>query len=172
MWKLKLKEEIKSSLTQEEKTTLKDLKSNGNIIITKTYTGRQVVILDKNHYIESIYKLLNDGLYVIITHDPSSQELTKIKSAIKSFLNATKSRLSSFSNCTRFYTLLKVPKPDNPFRPISNIDSASYCLPKFLTIIFSALFSTINFAKIIQNFLITILIMVSFDVKSLFKNIQ
>ena len=83
-------------------------------------------------------KLLNDGPYITLSHNPSLQELKKIKSTIKSsalLSNTTKSQLSpSFSNCARFYALPKVHKPDIPFRPIvSNIGTASYRLAKFLT---------------------------------------
>ena len=47
-----------------ETTALKELKSNENIIITKADKGGQIVVLDKNHYIESVNVLLNDGPYI------------------------------------------------------------------------------------------------------------
>ena len=86
----------------------------------------------------------------------------------------------SFSNCARFYALPKVHKPAFPYCPkVSNIGIACYRLAKVFTTIFSLLFSanihsfksSINFTKIIQDFPSSILIMVSFDVKSLFTNI-
>ena len=52
---------FKSNLTHAEKTALKELKSNEDIIITIADKGGQIVFLDKNHYIESMNVLLNKG---------------------------------------------------------------------------------------------------------------
>ena len=51
------------------------LKSNENIIITKVDKGGQIVILNKNHYIGGMNKLLNDSPYITLSHYPSLQEL-------------------------------------------------------------------------------------------------
>ena len=56
---------FKPNLTQAEKTALKYMKSNENIIITKAEKGKQIVILDKNDYIEDVNKLLNNSLHII-----------------------------------------------------------------------------------------------------------
>ena len=53
------------------KNCFEELKLNDIIIITKAVRGGQIVVLDKNHYIESVNVLLNDGPYITLSHDPS-----------------------------------------------------------------------------------------------------
>ena len=126
------------NLIQAEKTALKELKSNENIIITKADKGGQIVILDKNHYIEGVNKLLNDGPYVTVLHDPSLQELKKKKQLLNLLTSSQIPPNPDFLLLFRFYALPKVNKPDIPFRPIiSIVTTALYRLAKFLTTIFS-----------------------------------
>ena len=54
---------FKSNLTQAEKTALKELKSNENIIIIKADKEGEIVIIDK-HYIEGVNKLIDDDCYM------------------------------------------------------------------------------------------------------------
>ena len=52
--KAKQRYELQIFLTHAEKNALKELKSNEDIIITKADKSGQIVVLDKNHYIESV----------------------------------------------------------------------------------------------------------------------
>ena len=90
-------------------------------LTTEADKGEQITILDINHYIEGVNKLLTDVLYLALSHNPSLQELKKIKSAIKSpalLLNSTKSQ--------HFPIVLKIHKHGIPFCPIvSNTEPIS-----------------------------------------------
>ncbi|KFM72744.1 hypothetical protein X975_08034, partial [Stegodyphus mimosarum] len=140
--------------------------------------------MDKHTYIAGVSKLINECPYCSIPKDPSTSNLTKVKTAIKSShilpMQLKKSLIPPITNCARLYALPKVHKTGIPFRPIvSNIRTASYPLAKYLVSRFSPLLAnnihTVKSSSEVTNKLkdISILhsIMVSFDVKSLFTNV-
>ena len=58
------------NLSIKEKTALKNLRDDKNIVITKTDKGNCTVIIDNEKYEEKIFKLLNDkDTYVILKND-------------------------------------------------------------------------------------------------------
>ncbi|KFM60746.1 hypothetical protein X975_17887, partial [Stegodyphus mimosarum] len=136
--------------------------------------------MDKHTCIAGASKLINEGPYCSIPNDPSTSDLTKVKTTIKSSHMLKKSLIQPITNRARLYTLPKVHKTGIPFRPIvSNICTASYPFAKYLVSRFSPLLA--NNIHIAQNSSEVICklnnisplrhIMVSFDVKSLFTNV-
>ena len=57
---------LKSNLSYSDKVALKELKSNDNIITTKTDTVGQIVLMDKKDYFDEVSTLLQEGPYVEI----------------------------------------------------------------------------------------------------------
>lgn len=123
-------------------------------------------------------------VYINLSRDPSSRELSRNKSIINScplFSKAPQTYISaSNANWANFYALPNVHTPYIFFRPtVSNICTASNCLAKYLATVFSPLLSAniptvqnyITLAKIIYNLHSTNFTMISFDVKSLFANV-
>lgn len=64
----------KYNLIPLEKAALNALKWNGNIFLTKADNDGQIVIHDKNYYVDGVKNLLNDDTYRLLSCDTSSQE--------------------------------------------------------------------------------------------------
>ncbi|KFM70281.1 hypothetical protein X975_01150, partial [Stegodyphus mimosarum] len=84
--------------------------------------GGQIVVMDKPTYIAGVSKLINEGPYCSIPKDPSTSDLTKVKTTIESShilpTQLKKSLIPPIANCARLYVLPKVHKTGIPFRPI------------------------------------------------------
>ena len=50
------------NLTKKEQVALNNLSNNENIIIQKSDKGNSIVLLDKDKYIEGMYKILNNNV--------------------------------------------------------------------------------------------------------------
>ena len=147
-------------MSNEEELALKQLKENDSIIIQKADKGNVVVIINKNDYIKSLVKILNDKVKFIEVHIPSDKEILNIllsqEKVIVEFLKTLKKankEKNQLPGCItdsvywklypqgtkpgRMYGNAKVHKPLEDgvpkFRPIiSAIGTSSYKIAKFL----------------------------------------
>ena len=134
------------------KKVINNLSKNENIVILKQDKGRSVVILDRAKYTEKYMALLNTERFKRLTTDPTAAAERKIQNVLRK----TKSKFSeqeykrlypTGSAPARFYGTAKIHKLKNdravdklPIRPIiSNIQTASYQLPKYLAKLLSPL---------------------------------
>ncbi|CAG9563496.1 unnamed protein product [Danaus chrysippus] len=142
--------------------------------------------MNTSDYDSKITEILSDNsVYKKVNKDPTSKVLTETKLLINKYsskLNLDiKSLVPSCSKPPKLYGLPKIHKQDVPLRPIvSQIDSPTYKLAKFLSKILSPLRGhTKSFVKDSYQFVNDIKhlkltdndIMVSFDVQSLFTNL-
>lgn len=165
------------------------IKENPNIIITNADKSNKTVIMFKNHYTEKMMDLLNDKTtYVILKNNPTTTIQGKLNKIIDNLLkndHINKNlalQLKSYNGIPpKIYGLPKIHKINTPLRPIvSNIDSPTYNLSKFLANILKNITTKNNhyikdsfeFKKFIDNISVpTNHKLVSFDVISLFTNI-
>ena len=134
------------------KKVINNLSKNENIVILKQDKGRSVVILDRAKYTEKCMELLNTERFKRLTTDPTAAAERKIQNVLrkrKSKFSAQeyKRLYPTGSAPARFYGTTKIHKLKNdravdklPIRPIiSNIQTASYQLPKYLAKLLSPL---------------------------------
>jgi len=172
--------------------TITNLSNNNNIVLLKQDKGRGIVIIDKEKYTEKCLSLLETQQFTKLDKDPTKTIEGKIQRAvrgIKSKLTEQEYRdlYPSGSRPGKFYGTAKIHKlKDNegieqlPLRPIiSNINTASYRLAKYLSKLLSPLSksqytvsSTKDFINKLKNHeLPTNRKMISFDVSALFTNV-
>ncbi|KFD59750.1 hypothetical protein M514_28070 [Trichuris suis] len=117
------------NLTPFERSTLNQLRSNPDLIITRADKGNVVVLLDSSKYKETVLALLsNSHLYKPLRSDPTSRLRKDLRSLLDSFaLETQDAELSKIHKHLRFssnirppelYCLPKIHKPDIPLRPI------------------------------------------------------
>ncbi|KFD72269.1 hypothetical protein M514_01317, partial [Trichuris suis] len=139
------------NLTPFERSTLNQLRSNPDLIITRADKGNVVVLLDSSKYKETVLALLsNSHLYKPLRSDPTSRLRKDLRSLLDSFaLETQDAELSKIHNPLRFssnirppelYCLPKIHKPDIPLRPIvSSYNSMVSELCNYLKTIFRPL---------------------------------
>ncbi|KAI8515581.1 hypothetical protein Bbelb_063940 [Branchiostoma belcheri] len=130
-----------SNITREERTALKDLATNQDILILPADKGRCTVVLDREQYDRKVQDLLGDkDTFMPLKKDPTNKFKGKISSALKKLqtegvldrptylkLNPTTEQPPAF------YGLPKIHKQSVPLRPIvSSIGSVTYELAGFL----------------------------------------
>ena len=184
---------FRSKLSNHHKSlisSLKDLSSNKNLIITHPDKGNGVVILNKSDYIIKMNDILEDDTKFFKSNADLFSTLLKYEDKTNRLLETlfkqniideeTKFRLrSSGSKPGIMYGLPKIHKPDVPMRPIlSTIDSHNYQVSKYLNNLLSPFIDSpfivkdsFDFVNEITNFKNDGYIMASFDIKSLFTNI-
>ncbi|KAI8484597.1 hypothetical protein Bbelb_377040 [Branchiostoma belcheri] len=138
---LKVSRPPASNITREERTALKDLATNQDILILPADKGRCTVVLDREQYDRKVQDLLGDkDTYMPLKKDPTNKFKGKISSALKKLqtegvldrptylkLNPTTEQPPAF------YGLPKIHKQSVPLRPIvSSIGSVTYELAGFL----------------------------------------
>ncbi|KAI8507908.1 hypothetical protein Bbelb_141480 [Branchiostoma belcheri] len=138
---LKVSKPPTSNITREERTALKDLATNQDILILPADKGRCTVVLDREQYDRKVQDLLGDkDTYTPLKKDPTNKFKGKISSALKKLqtegvldrptylkLNPTTEQPPAF------YGLPKIHKQSVPLRPIvSSIGSVTYELAGFL----------------------------------------
>ncbi|KAI8493809.1 hypothetical protein Bbelb_281560 [Branchiostoma belcheri] len=138
---LKVSKPPASNITREERTALKDLATNQDILILPADKGRCTVVLDWEQYDRKVLDLLGDkDTYMPLKKDPTNKFKGKISSALKKLqtegvldrptylkLNPTTEQPPAF------YGLPKIHKQSVPLRPIvSSIGSVTYELAGFL----------------------------------------
>ena len=170
---------------------LKDFASDDSIVVTRPDKGKGVVILDRDHYVEKVSKLLSDNTKFCSVREPLHKLLLRVEDKVNRLLNKLKKR-SVISDSTYnelhasgstpgiLYGLPKIHKLNVPVRPIFRAcGTATYALAKFLVPLLSPIseneFTVKNsyeFVESVRNFQFTEdMVMASFDVESLFTNI-
>ena len=171
-------------------TTLKNLRDDKSIVISKPDKGRGVVILNKVDYITKTEEILQDATKFRSLSEDWFKCVLRLEDRLNRFLRTVKTKLgdnvynwlfASGSTPGILYGLPKVHKEGCPIRPIlSAIGTFNYNLAKFFVPILAPLTSnkftiknSIDFTKEILNtkFSHSNFYMASFDVKSLFTNI-
>ena len=161
-------------------------------MILKQDKGRDIVILDITKYTEKCMALLNTERFKRLTKDPTAtteRKIQKVLRKIKSkFSEQEYKRLYPTGSApTRFYGTAKLHKLKNdstvddlPIRPIiSNINTASYQLAKYLAKLLSPLSMSEYTVKCTSDFITHIkgqnipnsFKLISFDATSLFTNV-
>ena len=169
-----------------------NLSKRDDIVILKQDKGRRVVIMDKTKYTEKCLIMFSAKQFLNVETDPTKpleikiqRILRKIKSKVSEQeykrLYPTGSRPRKFYGTAKIHKLSLNGKVDDlPLRPIvSNINTATYNLPKFLSKLMAPLCESEYTVKNTKNFVDNIkkeniqkgYKMVSFDVKSLFTNV-
>lgn len=182
----------KIDIPYKYKKVIDNFSNNSNIIVLKQDKGRGVVILDATKYADKCMELLNTDQFKKLLNDPTATTERKIQNALRKI----KSKLSESeykrlyptgSAPARFYGTAKIHKlqtngtvNDLPIRPIiSNINTASYNLAKYLAKLLSPLSTSEHTVKSTNEFITHIKQqyiprnskLISFDVTSLFTNV-
>ena len=148
------------------KKVIDNLSKNKSIVILKQDKGRGVVILDTTKYTEECMALSNTEHFKRLTTDPTAATERKIQKVLKKI----KSKFSEQeykrsypigSAPARFYGTAKLHKLKNdstvddlPIRPIiSNINTASYQLAKYLAKLLSPLSTSEYTVKSTSDFI-------------------
>ena len=170
--------------------SLKNLKSDKSIFITRPDKGRGTVILDRSEYIEKVESILNDNTkFKEIFEDPF-KVITKLEDRLARLLRTVlklniiskdtfNNLFSSGASPGVLYGLPKIHKIGNPIRPVlSTLHTFNYNLAKFFVPILEPLTTneytlknSLEFIKEINQINLKNKIMASFDIQSLFTNI-
>ena len=178
------------NLTPEERTALRNLQNNKDIIIKKTDKGNTIVIDDKQEYIEDCLKHLNDPhTYNKLPNDPT----TRIAKDIRRYLTQCH-RLGLIDQATldtcmppeeprtqKFYMLRKMYKDPKKLRPmVSGCNGATERISSFTdTLLQPVMKDTPSYIKDSKQFINFIestplpahTILLTIDVSSLYTNI-
>ena len=180
---------FKDPVNDERIKTLKALKEDESIVITKPDKGRGVVIMDKCDYNDKINNILGDRSKFTVLNVDFSSHILKLEDKLNRLLRSVKDIIGeniynqlkiSGSRPGTLYGLPKIHKPNNPLRPIiSSIGTFSYKLAKFLVPIVDPLtrneYTIENATEFVQQLcslqLPRSVVMASFDIESLFTNV-
>ena len=175
-----------------QRKIISNLSKQDDIVILKEDKGRGVVIMDKTKYTEKCLIMLSTKQFLNAETDPTKpleiiiqRNLRKIKSKVSEEeykrLYTTVSRPGKFYGTAKMHKLSLNGKVDDlSLRPlVSNINTATCNLGKFLSNLLAALRESEYTVKNTMNFvdnikkenLQEVYKMVSFDVKSLFTNV-
>ncbi|UYV81374.1 hypothetical protein LAZ67_20000978 [Cordylochernes scorpioides] len=171
--------------------TIKKLKQNTSIVITRSDKGSDIVILNTADYASKMHDILSDtSIFSPITPQDNTTAIRKFRTSLlrlKRSKHISQDRYSTFiSNLNSnayIYGLPKTHKPSVPLRPvIAYHQSPAYAVSKFLSNFLSpilhskpgthAITNTPSFIKEITKLKVPKdHIMVSFDVKSLYLSL-
>ena len=176
-------------------STIKSLRSNNNIVITKPDKGSGVVVLNRTDYISKMQSILQDQTkFKMLGPATNTDNTSKIDSRIQRRLlqlhkdnllpqNLNKRIRPSGSQRPRLYGLPKTHKTDMPLRPILFMtSSAQHQLAKYLSSLLQPVLSlyssncilnSFTFADIIKSSKLdpSTVFLCSFDISSLFTNV-
>ncbi|XP_046383788.1 uncharacterized protein LOC124154233 [Ischnura elegans] len=174
----------KPNMTAGERTALKALRENQDILILPADKGNATVLMEKEEYQKKISELLSDTIYRKLGKNPMAKAERETKAIIKkSSIPPEEKRglITSAPKPPRMYGLPKVHKEGVPLRPIvSQIDAPTYRLAKYLARTLqdhtgtttTHVKNSAHFVEMIRDMTIANEdIMVSFDVVSLFTNV-
>ena len=180
----------KSFFSKDKLNTLRTLRKDENIIISKPDKGRGVVILDKTVYIDKVLSILSDSSKFLKLQVDPLPYIIKLEDKLNRLLRSLKDKVittevynnlfASGSVPGILYGLPKIHKPSCPIRPIlSAIGTVNYNLAKFFVPLLGPLTTneftvrnSADFAHEIRNYTFSDpVFMASFDIKSLFTNI-
>ena len=184
------------SLNKEHLLTIKQLKKNKDIVITKPDKGNGVVILNRVDYIKKMEEVLSrDGKFELIGNVEDYDTTVQQERALQAFLlrahkngHLTKGEYERVrpvgSSRPRLYGVPKIHKPGAPLRPIlSMVNAPQQELAKWLAEVLHPVVEkysghtirdTFAFCEHIEQFPkenIQEMYMCSFDIVSLFTNI-
>ena len=184
---LKVKHKSFDNLKPNERSAIKTLKMNQDIVIKPADKGGATVILNKSDYItEGNRQLKNKENYSSLSGDPTKHFTEELKKLIKSFPDPYKTQLLSYippnPQPGKFYLLPKIHKPNNPGRPIvSNLHTLTEHLSHFVEVFLKPyVLITPSFIKDTTDFLNKLnnihhipdnTFLVTLDVSSLYTNI-
>ncbi|XP_046397983.1 uncharacterized protein LOC124164734 [Ischnura elegans] len=174
----------KPNMTAGERTALKALRENQDILILPADKGNATVLMKKEEYQKKISELLSDTIYRKLGKNPMAKAERETKAIIKkSSIPSEEKRglITSAPKPPRLYGLPKVHKEGVPLRPIvSQIDAPTYRLAKYLARTLqnhtgtttTHVKNSAHFVKMIRDMTIANEdIRVSFDIVSLFTNV-
>ena len=177
------------NLTRQERETLRRLKSDKEIIVTKADKGGKVVLMDALDYKDRVKHVTSDGLKY---EKLSSSSCNSVNSDLKSLLKMitmdgrmSKSEVQQWviqePRIPRLYGVPKIHKVGTPLRPIVDAtDSVTYKVGKNLNRILKpiveekpyVLKNSVQFSNFVKDYKIQEdEILVSFDVVQLFPSI-
>ena len=178
---------------KEIRKTVRLLKQNKAIVITKPDKGSGTVVLDHSDYVRKMRNIIDDTTkFKHLGASEKCDKTTKHEDILRKFLKDLKGKgeLSKHnfeliwpigSQCPRLYGLPKTHKRDIPLRPIlSLVGSAQHKLAKFLNFLLEPVTRKFSQYTVQDSFTFVDMIrktpakdtyMVSFDVKSLFTNV-
>ena len=137
------KPNMKNVLSKEHMESLKKLRTNKEIIISKPDKGCGIVLLDKNDYINKMGNILSDNTKFVKTTKDKDRTAC-IEKTISKLLCSMKRRnvidTTTFQNIRptgthipRLYGLPKIHKPGVPLRPVLDmVNSPYHALAKWL----------------------------------------
>ncbi|XP_046406364.1 uncharacterized protein LOC124171266 [Ischnura elegans] len=174
----------KPNMTAGERTALKALRENQDILILPADKGNATVLMKQVEYQKKISELLSDTIYRKLGKNPMAKAERETKAIIKKSsipLEEKRGLITSAPKPPRLYGLPKVHKEGVPLRPIvSQIDAPTYRLAKYLARTLqnhtgtttTHVKNSAHFVEMIRYMTIANEdIMVSFDVVSLFTNV-
>ena len=115
-----------SNLSDSQKLALDNLKTNNDLTIKPADKGGAVVLQNTSDYIDECYRQLKDTtFYKQIDNDPTSKYNNLIKSTLSKAVKnheiddeISQQLIEKHPSASRFYTVPKIHKPNNPGRPI------------------------------------------------------
>ena len=167
--------------------SIKSIKNDSDLHVTKADKSNAVVILNKVDYISKMNNLLNDeSTYSKLRSNPLENVNANFNKKLKQLLKNDKQLIKKFSSLSPslpyMYGLIKTHKDGNPPRPIiSSTGSVTYKLSQWLVTMLSPLVGNISHSHIKNNEDLVDKLqhldvdfdfrMVSFDVTSLFTKV-
>ncbi|XP_064469769.1 uncharacterized protein LOC135384497 [Ornithodoros turicata] len=178
-----------SNLSKQERSALRDLRSDKSVIVLPADKGKGTVILDTEDYRTKMQEILDDAAHFVpLAHDPTAKAERSLVDHLRQLKkkghldDVTYRRLFSSDGATpRIYGLPKIHKPGCPLRPIvSFIGSPTYNLSKYLVELVTPVTGNNNLTVRNSKEFVELVrtqapsnndVMVSFDVVSLFTNV-
>ena len=182
----------KIKIPYQQQNVINNLSNNKNIILIKQEKGRRIVILDKKHFIEKCFSIVESKQFQKLKKDPTKilestvqRTLRKIKNVLSENdykkLDLTRSRPGLFYGTAKVHKLQSNQGlSELTVKPIlSKIGTATYETAKYLNNLLSPLgksqHTVLNSKKFVEKIKAEIIPigykMISFDVNSLFTNV-
>ena len=186
---LRLASPPKPNISKQEKSALKDLSKNEEIMILPADKGRSVVVLNSKDYKDKARALLSDtATYKKLDKDPTTKYTAALVNELKEIHNAGaltdiqyRTLYPTSSTIPRFYGLPKVHKTGAPLRPIiASTGSLTYQVARHVADILAPLvgnngYALKNSAEMVKDLGESQLgdtdVLVSFDVTALFTRV-
>ncbi|KAJ8032134.1 hypothetical protein HOLleu_25570 [Holothuria leucospilota] len=112
----------RDNLTKQERSALRQLQSNKDIIIKPADKGSAVVVMSLTDYIfEGERQLSNTSTYNRLTNDATNYHSQRVRQTVESSDLDSEIKdvlVPRHTSCSNLYFLPKTHKPNNPGRPI------------------------------------------------------
>ncbi|XP_064461588.1 uncharacterized protein LOC135371468 [Ornithodoros turicata] len=178
-----------SNLSKQERSALRDLRSDKSVIVLPADKGKGTVMLDTEDYRTKMQEILDDAAHFVpLAHDPTAKAERSLVDHLRQLKkkghleDVTYRRLFSSDGASpRIYGLPKIHEPGCPLRPIvSFIGSPTYNLSKYLVELVTPVTGNNNLTVRNSKEFVEVVrtqapsnndVMVSLDVVSLFTNV-